>query len=208
MPAEKSPDDEILELIRREFPNAGPVSTVEARLLAAQLGKEPAGETFVACRCPQGRPAVILTLPLEGSGGSVPPLLWLTCPHAAAAVGSVESTGAARRLQSELKTNLAMRHAFEEDESRYSEIAVALANVSAGEVVASRMGGRGAAGGKAGNVKCLHAHLAFMLSIGGPADGTAGAAVGERAIVGRWTRDRMREEGGEWCEEIPSACVL
>ena len=174
------------------FPAAEPSSPADDEIIHNQLGRRPQGDTFVAARCPHGRPAVLLTVPFQGSGRPTPPPLWLSCPSAARAAARLESTGLIRLLQCRLEEEQECRARFEEEEREIGLIYAGLAEYG-GTVPAERFLGRGVAGGRQGAVKCLHAHLAHRLASG----------VGQ---VGRWVLDEIDRKGGCWCDKAPDRC--
>jgi uncharacterized protein len=192
--------------VRGVFPALENADEADRAMVRSQLGKQYQGEILVSARCPHGRPAVVLTLPLEGSGGPVPPLLWLTCPRAASLVGRIESSGAMKDVRERLDADEAFGSSFVRDDEEYASVQRDVALAVGGEPMARRIGERGVAGGRAGAVKCLHAHLAFWLSLdagrAGTSDDTGSGA------LGRWCFETLEEEGGAWCGEPPAACVI
>lgn len=209
-------------LVMEAFPGLEVPGADDFETIARQLGREPRGRVLVSRRCVHGRPAVIFTLPVEGGGGPTPPLLWLCCPHASAKTGTLESVGGAQRIAAWLEEDSGAAARFERDEEAFESVQVALAR-AAGEGLASRVEGRGVAGGSPGAIKCLHAHLAYRLSVctDGPtlppgdevgpecSLSPPGERVGVRgpAIVGLWCQRQLAREGGTWCERPPAACV-
>ncbi|PKQ27643.1 MAG: hypothetical protein CVT63_06915 [Candidatus Anoxymicrobium japonicum] len=195
---------------RAVFPGLELPGARDEDLVCRQIGRRCQGRILISCRCPRGRPAVILTLPLEGEGGSAPPLLWLTCPHAAARVGTLESTGESKRIAARLKSDQAASVLFAQDEERFSVLQESLARLVSGEL-AGRVRKKGAAGGRVGAVKCLHAHLAYRLSacpesfLSPPGERVGGDR--GPAIIGRWCQELLAREDGNWCERPPAACV-
>lgn len=178
-----------------EFPSVESVRPPDFAVLERQLGRPPRGEIAVALHCPHSRPAVIVTLPTASDGGALPPLLWLSCPHAAAGVSGFESEGLVKRFAEKLRDEVDARRVFMAEEERFGRMLTDLARSAGGFELAERVGLRGVAGGKPGAVKCLHAHTAYRL------------AAGERGIVGLWCIEQLDERMGIWCEEIPAPCV-
>lgn len=183
-----APTEALAEFPRLETPGENDLGIVER-----QLGRPPSGDVFVAARCRHGRPTVILTMPSAVSGGPTPPLLWLTCPHAGRFVGGLESGGAARRFAGMLEGRAAEREEFLAEEERFGAMQVRLARLVSGEA-ARRVEGRGVAGGRPGDVKCLHAHLAYRLASG-------------RGVVGGWCLEELVRNAGRTCEHPPETCV-
>lgn len=192
--------------VRSAFPGLENADAGDRAMVRSQLGKQYQGEILVSARCPRGRPAVVLTLPLEGSGGPVPPLLWLTCPRATSLVGRVESSGAMKQVKERLDSDEAFGTAFGRDDEEYASVQRDVALAVGGEPLARRIGERGVAGGRTGAVKCLHAHLAYWLSLNAGRAGTSEET--SCGALGRWCFETLEEEGGAWCEEPPAACVI
>jgi uncharacterized protein len=182
------PVEATAEFPRLEVPKEGDLEVV-----GRQLGRPPSGEVFIAARCRHGCPTVILTMPSAGSGGPTPPLLWLTCPHACRFAGGLESGGGASRFAGMLEEPGALREEFLADEARFEAVQVGLAR-RVSEEAARRVEGRGAAGGRPGDVKCLHAHLAYRLASG-------------RGVVGGWCLEELVKKAGRACEHPPETCV-
>ena len=126
--------------------------------VAAQLGREPRGVVAVAHRCPCGLPDVVETAPRLPDGTPFPTLYYLTCPRAAAAVGTLESAGVmaamTTRLAAEPELAAAHRRAHESYVAARERLAVVpeIAGVSAG--------------GMPDRVKCLHVLVAHALAGG------------------------------------------
>src|SRR5271156_6815324 len=70
--------------------------------VAAQLGRDPRGLRAVAHRCLCGLPDVVETAPRLPDGTPFPTLYYLTCPRAAAAIGSLEAAGTMREMTERL----------------------------------------------------------------------------------------------------------
>lgn len=196
------------------FPFLEEADDRDRAVIRAQLGKPFVGEVFVARRCPHGAPAVLLTLPFAAAGGAVPPLLWLTCPSASKAVGGLESRGEIARVGERLCGDPALLGEFMRQERMLSSMQQRIAEASGGEELANRVASRGAAYGRVGSMKCLHAHLACHLALGGecrggtePGGGTEPRHGGARSIPGELCAEKLEEEGGVWCERPPAPCV-
>lgn len=176
-------------LERVEEPAAG-----DLEIVSSQLGRNPRGRLFVAARCPQGRPSVILSLPTGLEGGPVPPLLWLTCPHASSKAAALESEGGVSRLGEEICSDPLLTRAFEREEREFAGWSETLVLEHCGMEIAGKVKGRGAAWGRPGSVKCLHAHLACWLASG-------------RDVLGKLCFEELERKGGTYCERPPEACV-
>ncbi len=186
--------EELPELVQSEFTNIESATETDLRVIRRQLGRPPRGGILVALRCPSGKPAVILTVPREQQGHALPPIIWLSCPHAAREMGRLESEGAAKEFDRRLQLDRELSRRYEEEDERFARVQDALARLALGDGFAEKLGRRGVAGGRRGTVKCLHAHLSYRLASG-------------RGTVGQWCLEILREREGSWCEEIPPACV-
>lgn len=195
--------------VRRAFPGLEQASEQDRAVVAAQLGRSYQGEIFVSRRCPHGCPAVVLTLPLEGLGGPVPPMLWLTCPRASSMVGRLESSGEMKAIKESLAADSGTHDEFLAEERRFAVLQEDLARAAGGDELARRLAARGVAGGRVGSIKCLHAHLAYRLSLQTDAGlPECGRVTSEgRALLGERCERLLEEEGGVWCERPPAACV-
>jgi hypothetical protein len=127
-------------------------------VVAEQLGRPPRAIRAVAHRCPCGNPDVVETSPRLADGTPFPTLYYLTCPRAAAAIGTLESSGLMRemtaRLQADDELAGAYRRAHEAYLARREQIGSVpeIAGVSAG--------------GMPNRVKCLHVLVGHALAAG------------------------------------------
>jgi hypothetical protein len=136
----------------------------DAAAVARQLGREPRGLRAVAHRCPCGLPDVVETAPRLPDGSPFPTLFYLTCPKAASAIGTLESSGLMRHMQARLAEDpeLAARYrAAHDDYVARRDKAAAQADVAA---LPRDMQ---SAGGMPSRVKCLHALVAHELAAPG-----------------------------------------
>jgi hypothetical protein len=135
-----------------------PVTPAERAVVAAQLGRAPRAVRAVAHRCPCGEPDVVETSPRLPDGTPFPTLYYLTCPRAAAAIGTLEASGMMREMTARLAQDpeLAARYlaAHEAYLARRAEI---------GQV--AEIDGV-SAGGMPNRVKCLHVLVAHSLAVG------------------------------------------
>jgi len=126
--------------------------------VAAQLGRPPRGVDSIVYRCPCGLPAVVATRPRLADGEPFPTVFYLTCPRLAAAIGTVEASGAMARMNArlgadpELAAGHASAHADYLARRERLEVVTEIAEVSAG--------------GMPDRVKCLHALVAHSLAAG------------------------------------------
>jgi hypothetical protein len=127
--------------------------------VAAQLGRAPRGVVEVAHRCPCGLPDVVRTMPQLDDGSPFPTSYYLTCPRAAAAIGTLEASGLMREMTQRLREDddlaAAYRGAHEDYLRRRGEL---------GEV--AQIAGI-SAGGMPDRVKCLHVLVGHALAVGG-----------------------------------------
>ena len=141
-----------------------PASADDLAAVGAQLGRPARSVVEVAHRCPCGQPDVVATAPRLQDGTPFPTTFYLTCPRAASAVGSCESTGLMRRMADRLAADpdLAAGHraAHADYLSRRSAVARAAGLDQVPEIDGI------SAGGMPDRVKCLHVLLAHALAAG------------------------------------------
>ena len=128
----------------------------DREVVQAQLGRPPRAMRAVAHRCPCGLPDVVETSPRLEDGTPFPTLYYLTCPRAASAIGTLESSGMMKEMTARLADDpeLAARYQRASDDyvSRRDERGV-LEKVPA-------------QGGMPTRVKCLHVLVAHSLAAG------------------------------------------
>ena len=135
----------------------------DAAAVTAQLGREPRGLRAVAHRCPCGLPDVVETAPRLPDGTPFPTLYYLTCPRAAAAIGSLEAAGTMRAMTERLADG-PLQAAYERAHQDYlARRDAAAANAGVEPLPA----GTQSAGGMPERVKCLHALVAHELAVPG-----------------------------------------
>jgi hypothetical protein len=121
-------------------------------VVARQIGREPRAFRRVVVRCPFGRPAVTEQEPYADDGTPFPTAYWLTCPHLVASVSRLEAAGGVARWTDATGADPvlaeSLRRGHEEQRALRPELDA----------------GIGGAGGDAGGLKCLHAHVAFALA--------------------------------------------
>lgn len=154
------------------------ISPEDEAAVAAQLGRAPRGLRAVAHRCPCGLPDVVETAPRLPDGTPFPTLYYLTCPRAAAAMSTLESTGMMREMTARLAEDGGLKAAYERAHNDYLARRDAAA---ADEGLAPLPPGTQSAGGMPERVKCLHALAAHELAVPGsnPLGREAIAAAGE-----------------------------
>jgi hypothetical protein len=147
----------------------------DVQAVSALLGRAPAGAFRVVVRGRDGRPVVIENAPLLDDGRPMPTRYWLVDAALRDAVSRAESEGGVRRAEREVDAEaLAGAHA------RYA--AERDAALPAGTTGPRPSGG---VGGTRQGVKCLHAHLAYLLA-------------GGDDPVGRWVADRLALEPSDY----------
>jgi hypothetical protein len=124
----------------------------------AELGREPRGVVAVAHRCSCGQPDVVQTSPLLPDGTPFPTLYYLTCPRAAAVVGTLEAGGLMAGMQDRLGTDPELAADYRVAHESYLAERAELGDVPAIDAIS--------AGGMPTRVKCLHVLVAHALAAG------------------------------------------
>ena len=135
----------------------------DAAAVTAQLGRQPRGLRAVAHRCPCGLPDVVETAPRLPDGSPFPTLYYLTCPRAAAAIGSLEAAGAMREMTARLADG-EVKASYDRAHLDYLTRRDAAALDAGVEPLPT---GTQSAGGMPDRVKCLHALVAHELAAPG-----------------------------------------
>lgn len=137
-------------------------------VVAALLGREPAGAFEVVVRRLDGMPCVIANAPFLDDGRPMPTRYWLVDSTLREAVSRLEASGGVREAEQAVDA-ATLAHAHD----RYAAERDSL-------VPDHHRGPRpaGGVGGTARGVKCLHAHLASWL-------------VGSADPVGEWVAQRL-----------------
>lgn len=134
------------------------LSPADRSIVGAQLGRTPRAIRDVAHRCPCGNPDVIETSPRLPDGSPFPTLYYLTCPRAAAAIGTLEASGLMRQMSERLTADETLAATYRAAHESY------LARRNQIEHVAEIDGI--SAGGMPGRVKCLHVLVGQSLAVG------------------------------------------
>jgi len=142
----------------RGGPDPGDLDPEDLAAVAAQLGRPPRAVRAVAHRCPCGRPDVVETNPRLPDGTPFPTLYYLTCPRAAAAVGTLESSGLMREMTARLAEDPELAAAYQRAHRAYLARRAELGDVP--EIAGV------SAGGMPDRVKCLHVLVAHALATG------------------------------------------
>ncbi len=127
-------------------------------MVSAQLGRPVRGTRAVAHRCVCGAPDVVETAPQLDDGEPFPTLFYLTCPKAASAIGTLESSGLMREMQDRLGQDPDLARAYRSAHEDYLQRRDAIQTV---EHIAGI-----SAGGMPDRVKCLHVLAAHALAAG------------------------------------------
>lgn len=136
----------------------------DAAAVARQLGRESRGSAEVAHRCPCGEPDVVATPPRLPDGTPFPTVYYLTCPRAAAAIGTLESSGLMREMEERLAGDPELSEAYAAaHEAFLAERAALGERTGVGDV--PEIDGI-SAGGMPTRVKCLHVLIAHALAAG------------------------------------------
>jgi hypothetical protein len=142
------------------------------------LGRIPTGAFSVIVRRTDGTPAVIENAPLLDDGTPMPTRFWLVDSGLRDAVSRLEAAGGVRRAETEVPPE-----AVAEAHERYAAL-------RDGALPPDHTGPRpsGGVGGTRQGVKCLHAHLAWLL-------------VGGDDPVGRWVVGQLAFDATEYVVE-------
>jgi hypothetical protein len=150
--------------------SAPQVSAEDRAIVAAQLGRAPRAIRQVAHRCACGNPDVVETSPRLPDGTPFPTLYYLTCPRAAAAIGTLEASGLMREMTERLRTDEGLSAAYREAHERYLAHREGIGHVA--EIAGI------SAGGMPTRVKCLHVLVGHAL-----AEGPGANPLGDEALA-------------------------
>jgi len=134
------------------------IEPADLAAVSAQLGRPPRAVRAVAHRCPCGRPDVVETRPRLPDGTPFPTLYYLTCPRAAGAVGTLESSGLMREMTARLVEDPELAAAYLRAHRAYLARRAEVGDVP--EIAGV------SAGGMPDRVKCLHVLVAHALAAG------------------------------------------
>ncbi|MEO5574967.1 MAG: DUF501 domain-containing protein [Gaiellaceae bacterium] len=129
-----------------------------------QLGRQPRAFRRVAARCPFGAPAVTEQWPYDDVGDPFPTMYYLTCPQLVAAVARLEAAGGVERWSEAVELDPQLAADLERATAQQRLLRRELAGGKVG-----RDGGSSldlGIGGSANplRLKCLHAHVAYVLA--------------------------------------------
>ena len=139
-------------------PPADGLDPADTAAVTRQLGREPRGAVRVAHRCACGEPDVVMTSPRLPDGTPFPTLYYLTCPKAAAAIGTLESSGLMREMEARLASEPELAEAYRAAHLAYLRERDSLDHVDEIEGIS--------AGGMPSRVKCLHVLVGHALAAG------------------------------------------
>jgi hypothetical protein len=140
------------------------VDQADLAAVEAQLGRSPRGVRAVAHRCRCGLPDVLETAPRLPDGSPFPTLFYLTCPKAASAIGTLESSGLMKLMQARLAEDPELAAAYLAAHEDYLARRDRAASEDGLEPLPRDMQ---TAGGMPDRVKCLHALVAHELAVPG-----------------------------------------
>ncbi len=129
-----------------------------------QLGRAPRGLRSVAHRCPCGLPDVVETAPRLPDGTPFPTLFYLTCPKAASAIGTLESSGLMKDMRERLAADPELAAAYR---AAHEDYLARRDKAGSQEGLEPLPRGMQTAGGMPDRVKCLHALVAHELAAPG-----------------------------------------
>ncbi|MGI8677855.1 MAG: DUF501 domain-containing protein [Jatrophihabitans sp.] len=135
-----------------------PADDRDRSVVAAQLGRPPRAIRAVAHRCPCGNPDVIETSPRLADSTPFPTLYYLTCPRAAAAIGTLEASGLMREMTARLSSEDELAAKYQAAHESYLARREQIAHVD--EIAGI------SAGGMPHRVKCLHVLVGHALAAG------------------------------------------
>ena len=95
------------------------LTPADTEAIERQLGRMPRGAVEVAHRCPCGEPDVVTTAPRLPDGTPFPTTYYLTCPRAAAAIGTLESSGLMRDMEARLASDPGLAAAYRSAHEAY-----------------------------------------------------------------------------------------
>jgi len=139
-------------------PRSSALAPDDEAAVTRQLGRAPRGVVGVAHRCPCGQPDVVKTSPRLPDGTPFPTLYYLTCPKAAALIGTLESSGLMRDMEARLAVDPDLAEQYRTAHDAYLGERNAIEPVTELDGIS--------AGGMPSRVKCLHVLVAHALAAG------------------------------------------
>lgn len=147
---------------------------LDKKIIEYQLGREAENLGGIVKYCPYNKPALLLTLPYNDSGGVFPTTYWLSCPYLVKEVSRLEDQGLISTLTLRLKSDEKFRKELEKAHLAYAEKRRSLLGAkdikileenNPGILKVLTLSGVGGIRDKMG-IKCLHTHLADFLAGG------------------------------------------
>lgn len=132
------------------------VSEADLNTMETQLGRRPRGAVEVSYRTPDGKPAVVKTLPRLDDGTPFPTLYYLTDPRLTAEASRLEVAGVMKTMQARLAEDAELAADYQAAHEHF------LAERNAMEDLGTDFSG----GGMPDRVKCLHVLIAYALAEG------------------------------------------
>jgi hypothetical protein len=148
----------------------------DREIVERQIGRRPRAFRRVAARCPFGAPAVTEQDPYDENGAPFPTTYYLTCRHLAAGVSRLEAAGGVERWSAAVAASAELREDLVEATIRQQRIRHALAGVRTGSDNGASLDWGIGGSRNPGQLKCLHAHVAFGLA-------HPGYRIGERILA-------------------------
>ncbi len=127
-------------------------------VIEAQLGRPPRSIHEISHRCPCGNPDVVATEPRLDDGTPFPTTFYLTCPRAAAMIGTLEASGLMREMSDRLEVDPVLAEDYRRAHDSYLAFRESIDHVP--EIAGV------SAGGMPSRVKCLHVLAAQALAQG------------------------------------------
>ena len=135
--------------------------------VARQIGRRPRAFRRVAVRCPFGLPAVTEQSPYDDDGEPFPTTYYLTCRRLVAAVARLEAAGGVERFSALLLADPALQASLDRATARQRSIRRWLAAGATGRDHGASLALGIGGSARPERLKCLHAHVAFALAVGG-----------------------------------------
>lgn len=167
-------------------PGSSGIDAADTAAIARQLGRRPRGAVRVAHRCPCGEPDVVMTAPRLPDGTPFPTLYYLTCPRAAGAIGTLESSGLMREMEARLDADPDLAARYRAAHEAYLRERAELEEVAEVDGIS--------AGGMPTRVKCLHVLAAHALAAGPGVNPFGDETL---AALGPWWEQGSCAEAGE-----------
>ena len=136
----------------------------DRELVARQIGRTPRAFRRVATRCPFDAPAVTEQEPYDTAGAPFPTTYYLTCRHLVAAVSRLEAAGGVERWSDAVAVDDALAESLARATAEQQRVRRQLADGAAGADGGTSLDLGIGGSGNPGQLKCLHAHVAFALA--------------------------------------------